>query len=151
MKRYAGSLGAAILSDSTNASAPPTQYLLEIDATLLPTVSASFEGQTLTNLNLESNSKYIQAFSETCKQELSGHNSWCASAPTNVDAQLNASLLTGVGSTYDSHSQGGFETAGRIVFGDLALMCANSTLSTAVQNPIYTAEEIIEDAWNLNM
>jgi hypothetical protein len=67
-----------------------------------------------------------------------------------VNAQLDASLLTGVGSEYDYHSQGGFETSGRIVYGEFAIMCANSTLSTPENNFVFTVENILEDAWSLN-
>jgi hypothetical protein len=84
----------------------------------MPVVTAQFQDQTLTNMNLETHDKYTIVFDTTCKQSLNqGTEADCSADPTNVNAQLDVSTLTGVGSNFYDKASAGFVTNGRLVYG----------------------------------
>lgn len=77
-----------------------------------------FQDQALTNVNLETFSKFTSVFSKSCIQNIQGAgDTSCANAPTLVQNDLDVAALSGVGSNYYDKMAGGFVTDGRVVYG----------------------------------
>jgi hypothetical protein len=117
----------------------------------LPTVNAKFEEQSLTEMQLELNAKYTVAFDRGCVQRLAGTSSYCKSAPTLVTTNLDSNELTGVYPDYSNHTQAGFKTDGRIVYGNFTVQLADLSTGDYFNNFVFVANEILEDAWSYNL
>jgi len=126
---------------------------VETSVNNMANVKASFESIDIPYLNTDNNVGSDMIFMSDCTQLLGSRDPLsCSGVPTYATSGVSSLSLTGVGSDFISHEQGGFSTNGRIVSGSLAVCRDSATPCTPVSadESVYAVTEITCDAWNLN-
>ena len=125
---------------------------VETSANNMANAKASFESIDIPNLNIDNNVDSDMIFMSDCTQSLVSASGACSASPTYTTSSVSSSALTGIGSNFSAHDQGGFSTNGRMATGSLAVCSDNASPCTpvAATESVYTVTEIVEDAWNFD-